>query len=101
MKIKKGDKVVVLKGKDRGKTSKVIKVLSKQNKLIVEDVKLVKKRVRPKKEGEKGKILEIESPIPVANVSLVCPNCNRGVRVGYKIENGKKIRICKKCGKKV
>ncbi len=102
MKIKKGDKVVVIAGKYRAKTGKVIKVIPKEKKVIVEGVNLVKKHIKPKREGEKGQIIQTPAPIDVSNVKLLCPKCGKATRVGYKIvfdENKKrqKIRICKKC----
>lgn len=103
MKIKKNDKVLVIKGKYRGKTSIVLKAMPKQNRVIVEGVNIVKKRVKPRKSGEKGKVLEIAAPMFVADLKLICKKCKKAVRVGYKIilekDEKKKIRVCKKCGK--
>ena len=107
MKIKKGDTVLITKGKYRGKTGKVLKAIPKENRVVVSGVNIVKKAVRPKREGEKGKILEIPAPIAVSNVKLICKKCKKATRIGYKIkskvENQKlkriKVRICKKCGK--
>lgn len=97
MKIKKGDTVLIIKGKDRGKTGKVIKALPKDHRVVVEGLNLVKKHIKPKREGEKGKIIEIPRPISVSNVKLICPNCNKPTKVGYKFENEEKYRYCKKC----
>lgn len=97
MKIKKGDTVLIIRGKDRGKVGKVIKVIPKENKVVIEGLNLVKKHVKPKRQGEKGKIIEIPRPIYVSNVKLICPNCQKPIRVKYKIENDKKYRYCKKC----
>ena len=103
MKIKKDDKVLVIKGKYRGKTSVVLKAMPKQNQVIVEGVNIVKKRVKPRKSGEKGKVLEIAAPILSANLKLICKKCKKATRVGYKIilekDEKKKIRVCKKCEK--
>ncbi len=101
MKIKKGDNVLIIRGKDRGKTGKVIRVLPKENKIVVEGLNLVKKHVKPRRKGEKGKIIEISMPIYVSNVKLLCPNCRQPTRVGYKLENEEKFRICKKCQNKI
>jgi large subunit ribosomal protein L24 len=101
MKIKKGDTVLVICGKYRGKTGKVLKVLPKEGKILVEGVNIVKKHQRPKREGEKGQIVELPAPIDISNVKLICPNCKKATRVGYKISKGKKSRVCKKCGQEV
>lgn len=97
MKIKKGDQVQIISGKDRGKRGKVLRVLLKENKIMVEKLNLVKRHIRPKKEGKKGQIVETPAPINISNIMLVCSNCGKITRVGYKIERKNKIRICKKC----
>jgi large subunit ribosomal protein L24 len=70
-------------------------------KILVEGVNIVKKHQRPRREGEKGQIIEILKPFPVSKVKLICPNCKKATRVGYKIIEGKKYRICKKCGQEI
>jgi large subunit ribosomal protein L24 len=97
LKIKKGDEVIILIGKDRGKKGKVIKVLPKENKVVVEGLNLVKKHNRPKKQGEKGETISVPRPINISNVSLFCSSCGKKTRVGYRLEGDKKLRICKKC----
>lgn len=97
MKIRKGDKVRVSKGKDRGRESTVEKVLSKEGKVVVAGLNIYKKAVRPRQQSQKGGIVEITKPLPVENVMLVCPKCNKPTRVRYKIEGGKKFRVCRKC----
>ena len=97
MKIKKSDKVRVIKGKDRGRESTVEKVLPKEGKLVVSGLNVYKKAVRPKQQGQKGGIVEITKPLTVGNVMLICPKCQKPTRVGYKVEGGKKLRFCKKC----
>ncbi len=97
LKIKKGDQVKILTGKDRGKTGKIIKVDYKTKKVIVEGLNLVKKHVRPRRQGEKGEIVQVARPIDISNVMLICPNCSKPVRVGFKLENEKKFRFCRKC----
>jgi large subunit ribosomal protein L24 len=99
MKIKKGDKVLIIKGKDRGKVGQVIKALPKDNKVVIEGLNLVKKHIKPRKEGEKGKIVTVPKPIFVSNIKLVCPKCNKATKIGYKIEGQNKNRYCKKCQK--
>ncbi len=101
MKIKKGDIVLIVRGKDRGKSGKVIKALPKENKIVVEGLNLVKKHVKPKRQGEKGKIIELERPIYISNVKLICPNCSKPTKVGYRIEGEEKFRFCKKCQSKI
>ncbi len=97
MKIKKGDTVLITKGKDRGKIGKVIKALPKENRVIVEGLNLVKKHIKPKRAGEKGQIVEIPAPIYVSNVKLICPSCKKPTKIGYKFVSDIKKRYCKKC----
>ena len=97
MRVKKGDTVKIITGKNRGKTGKVIGVHKKEEMLTVEGMNLYKKHVRPKKEGEKGQIIELSRPIKVSNIMLVCSGCKKQTRAGYKEERGKKVRVCKKC----
>lgn len=103
MRIRKGDTVKVVSGKDRGKTGKVEKVFpkvplsGKGGRVVVSEVNVVKKHVKPR-EGEEGGIVEKTLPIDVSNVMLICPQCGKPTRVGYKIEGDKKWRVCKKCG---
>ncbi|MCD6149854.1 50S ribosomal protein L24 [bacterium] len=98
MKIKKGDQVQIVSGKDRGKRGKVLYVFPGRKKVTVEKINIVKRHVRPKKEGEKGQRVEVPVPMDASNVMLVCPKCEKLTRVGYKIEEKNKLRICKKCG---
>ena len=98
-KIKKGDTVLVVKGKDKGKKGKVIKVIPKEARIIVEGVNLVKKHLKPKRVGEKGKIVEIPAPLSWSNVRLICPSCSKPTKVGFRFEGEKKVRYCKKCNK--
>lgn len=103
MKIKKGDTVKIISGKDRGKTGTVIRVFSVRggedvaSKISVEGINLYKKRVRPKRQGEKGQTVLVPRPLAASNVKLVCKNCKRATRVGMRIEGGRKVRYCKKC----
>ena len=102
MSIKKDDLVVVLSGKDKGKQGKVLSVLPKESKVIVEKVNIVKKALRPTQQNPQGGISSVEAPIHVSNVMLVCPSCKQPTRVSNKRdENGKKVRVCKKCGKDI
>ncbi len=98
MKIRKGDNVIIISGKDKGKRGGVIKVLVKERKIIVENVNLKKKHQRPKVGGKKGEKIEVPRSISVSSVLLVCKNCGKPTRIGRQISpDGKKIRICKKC----
>ncbi|MBU0546947.1 MAG: 50S ribosomal protein L24 [Patescibacteria group bacterium] len=99
MKIKKDDIVLIISGKYRGKTGKILKSFPKKNQILVEGINLRKKHQKPKKSGEKGQIIEILVPLNVSNAQLICPKCKKAVRIGYRIEGGKKYRICKKCDK--
>ena len=97
MKIKKDDKVIVLSGKDKGKSGKVIAADPKAEKVIVEGVNVATKHQKAQKKGQDGGILKIETPIYVSKVQLVCPKCGRPTRTGSKINaKGKKVRTCKK-----
>lgn len=98
MKIKKGDTVLVLSGKDRGKKGKVLEALPKESRIMVEGVSLRKKHQKPKKQGEKGQVIILPGRISVSSVKLICPKCLKPVRLGFKIINKKKERVCKKCG---
>ncbi|MCK5332810.1 50S ribosomal protein L24 [Candidatus Parcubacteria bacterium] len=102
MKIKSNDKVKIISGKDKGKSGKVTKVISETGKIIVENVNLVKKHVKGKRQGEQGQKITVASPINMSNVSLICPKCTKPTRVGYLVlENGEKHRICKKCNQDI
>jgi len=98
MKIKTGDNVIVLSGKDKGKTGKVLRADPSAQKIIVEGVNVATKHQAPRKQGQEGGIIKVETPIYASKVQVVCPKCGKATRVGHKIENGKKSRVCKKCG---
>lgn len=101
MKIRKGDTVKILAGKDKGKSGAVLKVFPVERRLIVEGLNLVVKHVRPRKQGEKGQKLYIPARMPIAKVMIVCKHCGKAVRIGYTFidNNGvrEKQRVCKKC----
>ena len=101
MNIKKDDKVVVLSGKDKGKQGKILVSDPKAAKVIVEGVNVATKHQKPRKQGEEGGIIKVETPIYAAKVQLICPKCGKGTRVGHKIGDGKKVRVCKKCGAEI
>jgi large subunit ribosomal protein L24 len=99
LKIKKGDRVRVLTGKDRGKDGNVTRVLPAAGKIIVDGVNVAKKHQRATKATMQGGIIDKDMPLPVANVAIICPSCGKATRVGYKIEgDGTTVRVCKKCG---
>ena len=98
MRIKTGDTVVVLTGKDKGKRGKITQASHREHKVIVEGANKVKKHMRPQKGGQKGERVEIEFPLNSSNVQLICPSCSKPTRVGYTIlDDGAKRRVCKKC----
>ena len=101
MNIKKNDTVVVLSGKDKGAKGKVLAAMPKENKVIVEKVNVATCHTKPRREGEPGGIIKRETPIRSCKVALYCPKCDKGVRVGFKVENGKKSRVCRKCGAEI
>jgi large subunit ribosomal protein L24 len=101
MKLKKGDNVLITAGKDKGRTAKILKSLPKERKILVEGINLKKKHVRPKREGEKGQMIQLPAPLDVSNVKIICPKCGKAARVGYKTEKDRKFRICKKCGQEI
>jgi large subunit ribosomal protein L24 len=99
MDIKKGDNVMVTKGKDRGKSGKVIRIDFDKSKVTVQGVNVFKKHARPKKQGEKGEVVDITKPFSISNIALICANCGKAVRVGHRVAaaDKKKVRFCKKC----
>ena len=101
MNIKKDDKVVVLSGKDKGKEGKILSADPKAMKVIVEGVNVATKHQKPRKQGEEGGIIKINTPIYASKVQLVCPKCGKATRVAHKIEGDKKVRVCKKCGAEI
>lgn len=101
MKVKKNDSILVTAGKDKGRKGKVLEVLSKENRILVEGINLRKKHVRPKKQGEKGQIVELPGPLSASNVKVICPKCSKPTRIGYKIEGKNKYRVCKKCNQEI
>ncbi len=96
--VKTGDKVQVISGAEKGKQGKVVSVSAKENKVIVEGVNKVTKHVKPKAQGQLGGRIEAEGAMYASKVMLVCPKCDKTTRVAHKIEDGKKIRVCKHCG---
>ena len=98
MNVKKGDTVIVLSGKDKGKQGKVLGTVPSEAKVVVEGINMVTCHIKPRKQGEEGGIMKREAAIYASKVQVVCPKCNKGTRIAHKIENGKKTRVCKHCG---
>ena len=98
MNIKKGDTVYVITGKDKGKSGKITAVYSDKNKVLIENVNIVTKHQKPKSQQDKGGIVKKPAPVDASNVMVVCPVCNKATRISHKEIDGKKARICKKCG---
>ena len=97
-KIRKNDTVQVLAGKDKGKRGSVVRILSKKDAVIVSGVNIVKKAMKKRSQQDQGGIVEIEAPLNISNVGIVCNKCGRPVKVGYKVDGDKKVRVCRKCG---
>ena len=96
--IRKGDKVQVITGKDKGKKGKVLFALPDDNKLVVEGIAMIKRHTRPTQKVPQGGIQEREAPIHVSNVQVICPSCGQATRAGVRVaESGKKVRTCRKC----
>jgi large subunit ribosomal protein L24 len=99
LKIRKGDRVRVLTGKDRGKEGEVMRALPREGKVIVDGVNVARKSQRPTRTTQQGGIIDKDMPIQVSNVALICPSCGKPTRVGYTIDkSGQKARVCKRCG---
>ena len=102
MSIKKNDLVVVLSGKDKGKQGKILEVMPKSGKVIVEKVNVVSRHTKPRKQGEEGGIIQKEAAIYASKVMRVCPKCNKATRPAHKLlADGKKVCVCKKCGAEI
>ena len=97
--IKKNDKVQVISGDEKGKKGRVLSMLSKDDRIIVEGINMIKRHMKPSKKYSQGGIIEKEAAVKRSNIMLVCPKCGKPTKIGNKIlENDKKIRLCKKCG---
>lgn len=101
MKFKKGDEVIVTKGKDTGKRGKIEKTFPKLEKVLVAGVNIYKRHMKPRGQGKPGGIIDITKPLAVANIALVCAKCSQQTRVGYKDSGEKKRRICRKCKEEI
>lgn len=97
MKIKKGDKIKVITGKDKGRDGVVAKTYRKQNKVLVTGINQYKKHIKKNEKMPKGGVVELPRPLSSSKVMLICPKCSKLTKIGYQIKNNKKSRICKKC----
>jgi large subunit ribosomal protein L24 len=97
MRIKKGDNVKILRGKDRAKTGKVLRVFPSAGKVIVENMNLVKRHKKSRRAGEQSERITVAMPINIANVQFICPKCSKPARLGRKVVDKKNVRVCKKC----
>ena len=102
MNIKKDDVVVVLSGKDKGKQGKVLEVMPKERKVVVEKINMVSRHTKPRRQGDQGGIIQKEAPLYACKVQRVCPKCNKPTRTAHKLlADGKKVSVCKKCGAEI
>lgn len=97
MKIHKGDQVKIISGNDRGKSGKVLAILSGAGKVVVEGINIRKKHVRARRAGQKGELVRIPAPLSVSRAMLICRSCGKEARVGTEFKSGRKYRVCKKC----
>ena len=97
MKLLKGDNVVMLSGKDRGKKAKILVVMAESGKVILEGLNMIKRHTKPRKQGQSGQIVNKERAVSAASVAIICKSCGKTTRVGYLLDGDTKTRICKKC----
>ena len=95
--IRRDDEIEVIHGKDRGQRGRVVRVLPRERRIMVEGVARAKKNARPSKRRQQGGIIDIEQFVDISNVALVCKSCGQPTRIGHRVEDGKKVRICRKC----
>jgi len=101
MKLKKGDLVKIVLGKDKGKTGKIEKILPKIEKVLVTGINQYKRHMKARAQGQSSEIVTITKPLPCTNVALICPHCKAQTRIGFRVEKNDKIRVCRKCDKKI
>ena len=99
--VKTGDTVMIISGKDSGKSGKVLAVSPAEGKVLVEGLNMVTKHVKPRRQGEQGGIVKAEGALYASKVMPVCSKCGKAVRVGHVVKDGKKVRVCKKCGAEI
>lgn len=101
MNLKKGDSVKIMTGKDKGKTGKVLEVLNKTGRVVVEGLNIHVRFSRPKRQGEKGQRMEMPGGLNISKVMLICPSCGKPTRIGHDVTDRGSLRKCKKCGKQI
>jgi large subunit ribosomal protein L24 len=101
MKLKKGDLVKIVLGKDKGKTGKIERVLPKLKKVLVTGINQYKRHLKAKAQGQSSEIVTVTKPLSDQNVAFICPHCKKQTRIGFRIEKNDKIRVCRKCDKKI
>lgn len=99
MKLRKGDKVKILIGKDKGKEGNIERIFPTDNRVLILGINEFKRHIKARVKGQKSEITTITKPLTASNVALVCPNCKKPTRVGFRIDKGKKVRVCRKCDK--
>lgn len=98
MKIKKGDQIKIMAGADRGKTGKVLAAFPAEGRIVADGINVKKKHLRPRKQGQKGELVEMPVAFPASRAALICSKCGRAVRIGRKRDGARSYRVCKKCG---
>jgi len=98
MKLKKGDQVIITAGKDKGKKGKIEKVFPKESKILLPGLNIYKRHLKKRDEKHPGGIIDISRPLPLGNVMFICPKCAKPARIGFKLNNKTKVRVCKNCG---
>ena len=101
MSIKQGDKVIVLNGKDKGKTGEVLTAMPREGKVVVQGVNVCSRHTKPRQPGDEGGIIQKEAPLYACKVMRVCPKCDKPTRAASKMVDGKKVRVCKHCGAEI
>ncbi len=101
MKLKNGDKIRVLYGKDKGREGVISRIYSNQEKILIDGINIYKKHIKKTETTPQGGVVELPRPLAVSKVAIICGKCKKLTRIGYKSENGRKFRICKKCGNKL
>ena len=101
IKLRVDDTVIVNSGVDAGKKGKILKVLRADNKVVVQGVNVRTKHTKPRRQGEQGGIVKVESPIHISKVNYYCDKCGKGVKLGVQVKDGKKIRVCRKCNTEI
>ena len=101
MKLKKGDSVKIVLGKDKGKTGKIERILPKIEKVLVTGINQYKRHMKARAQGQSSEIVTVTKPLAGTNVALICPHCKLQTRIGFRVEKNGKIRVCRKCDKKI